>query len=338
MRYSTKTLFPSDIWMIGQQKVENKKAKPQPQEFVDTARAATSNTIVMADYLIKAQKKQQKAKSESFRLLMDHLGFFHDGLSFWANQLRKKPGRIDFQGELTRLEDLRIDLRTLRRKIRIVKPGFKLWRKKWDLPTVSPIVLILDMELQAFKSAPKTLDEVESEILQCLVLGPCDEIPDQAGTGLPAIVAVCISGEQVIWGECKARWWPFCVVDSTFGEMRLGRLPDHEDALQQRTIEFQDAWGKAKGNMEKMDELVKNLEPFEHEEQLRAYHLCFDGRTSMLNRCPPCLKCSYVYRWGGEEKVEKAIQKGKFNRGKNCAEDDVHLRLVSQLAEDAQDD
>ncbi|KAH0836286.1 hypothetical protein FOPE_04385 [Fonsecaea pedrosoi] len=354
MTYNTKTLSVSDIWMPEQEKPEQPQAqekkkvprqrlvkdenpKQTPGHFFDTAEIATSINIAMADYLIKAKKQPQKAQSESFRLLLNHLDFVHHGFSFWVGQLKEKPEWIDFRAASARLEALEDKLEELKKKILEVEQEFALERPAWDLATVSAIVLILDMELQSLESAPNTLGEVESEILQRLVLGPCDEIPDRAGTGLPAIFAVCISGEQVIWGECKARWWPFSLVDSTFCEMRLGRLPNDGDKLRERTAQFQKAWGNAKGDTGRMKELMEegSIVPFKHDEELRAYHLCFDGRMRTFTRCRPCLKCSYVYVWGGQEEV---VHEGKFNRVKNCAEDDVHLRLQQQLGENVQDD
>ncbi|OQV09572.1 hypothetical protein CLAIMM_13679 [Cladophialophora immunda] len=341
--FHTKTLEVSEIWALNQITDPGSKSqrKEEKQERMGLDRLKSAQAIASGMSRIAEKQKsggyRYTTKPRLFQSLLNKLGFVHDGLTFWKGQFKPNDNCVVSKTATKNLEN---SLEELKKQIHAIDMHFHLGKKKWDVPDVSAIWLLLQLEYQSMENPPRDLAGIR-DMLSKFELG----LPEKEGrsaTGLPATIAVYADGERVIFGECKSRWYPFRVMDNNFKDMRLDRLgrpggrsqnEDHYKEVEAKTQGLDALVVAEGGNDADIEALVHRLDSQQgknadfmalvHKGKLRAYSLCYGEAEKSFKACNPCRKCFVLYRWG-DQQDKKPGQKS--NSALNCAEDDIHLQ------------
>jgi hypothetical protein len=318
------------------------------ETYLESALTIASNMLAIGTHLSDIEKASPELSTYlTCCLLLNLLGFVHDGLEVWSTEILKGLGH-----EVGK-EKLRKYLKELKKILLDIDPSLSLRRPSWKLRGVSAIWLLIEVVYKTMESPPITigenqrshnkvglwnanffflsfwLDDCESQLLRPLNLVLTK--PEDRGTGLPEVIFICTSHPRdkgIILGECKTRWWPFTAVDKKFAQMRLNRFPaDGLETLKRNYKILHSNWRKSKDDLKAFSQLpeMADFQRFSHRaEQGRAYRIYSEDKKNPFTQCAPCAKCFHTYDWGDQDKLQPEEY---FHRAGNCAEDDVHLRL-----------
>lgn len=148
--YELGELWAEPRWQIPTPR--NTKAEVLFASALTTAR----NMLAISQHLVKIQDKRPGLHLPTYRsceLLLNLLGFVHEGLEFWRTKTFQEYGGKTEQGEL------RVLLENLEMNLLRISPSLSLRRSSWDIPAASAIWLLIEVVYKTEKSTPTTIGE-----------------------------------------------------------------------------------------------------------------------------------------------------------------------------------